>query len=79
MKRILAACIEQTIHFQLKDECEPALAREEVKGELERYKLGLDRCHTRYKVLEQTSQPDGSIIVKLRKQYNYHDCGSYLD
>ena len=31
MKRIKAACLEQTIHFQLKDGLGPETAREQVR------------------------------------------------
>ena len=50
-----------------------------VKQEVEQYKKGLDRNHTKYKILEETQQPDGSIIVKVIKQYNSSPVGDYLD
>ena len=33
----------------------------------------------RYKIVEQTEQPDGSIIVKIIKQYNAAPVGDYLN
>ena len=50
-----------------------------VKEEYEHYKRQLDRKHTKYKIVEESIQPDGSIIIKVKKQYNDHDCGDYLD
>ncbi len=79
MKRIKYACLEQTIHFQLKDGLEHAAAVQAVQGELAHYKAQLDRTHTKYRILEEIPQPDGSILVKIKKQYNNHNCGPYLD
>ena len=30
----------------------------------------MDRGRTRYQITEETEQPDGSVIVRVRKQYN---------
>ena len=38
MKRIKAACLEQTVHFQLKDDLGHAAAARAVKEEYEHYK-----------------------------------------
>ena len=35
--------------------------------------------HTKYKIVDETEQPDGSIIVKVIKQYNSSPVGDYLD
>lgn len=79
MKRIKAACLEQTIHFQLKED----LPREEavalVDQEYDRYLKHMDRCRTAYQVLEQTRMEDGSIWVKMKKQYNHYDCTPYMN
>jgi len=79
VKRIKAACIEQTIHFQLKEDLGHAAAARAVKDELERYKTQLNRSHTKYKIVEETVQPDDSIVIKIKKQYTGHNCGDYLD
>ena len=50
-----------------------------VKQEVERYKKGLERNRTLYKILEETEQPDGSVIIKVIKQYNTSPVGDYLD
>ena len=41
MKRIKAACLEQTVHFQLKDDLGHAAAARAVKEEYEHYKICL--------------------------------------
>lgn len=79
MKRVKAACICQTLHFMLKEDLGHAYAIKNVKKEYENYIAGLEKKHTKYKIIEETVQPDGSIIVKIKKQYNNSDVGEYLD
>lgn len=79
MKRIQSACICQTLHFILKEELEHKYAAEQVKEEVEHYKLSLDKKRIRYKIVEETVQPDDSIILKIIKQYNQSPVGDYLD
>ena len=38
----------------------------------------MDRNRTGYKVLEELPQADGSLIVRLKRQYNNYDVGDYL-
>jgi len=78
MKRIKAACIEQTIHFMLKNDLGHALAVRTLKSEVERYKVTMDQAKINYKIVEEAAQPDDSIIIKIKKQYNGYDCGDYL-
>lgn len=79
MKRVKAACICQTLHFMLKDDLDHALAASLVKNEVELYKKNLDRNRTQYKIVEETVQPDDSIIIKIIKQYNTSPVGDYLN
>lgn len=79
MKRIQSACICQTLHFMLKEGVGQAYAVSLVRQEVDQYKKDLERHHTKYKIVEQTDQPDGSIIVKVIKQYNASPVGEYLD
>ena len=79
MKRIKAACLEQIIHFQLKDGISAELAKQQVRQEYESYKAQMDRHKTQYKILEEAEQPDGSLIVKIKKQNNAQPVGNYLD
>lgn len=57
MKRIKAACLEQTIHFQLKDGISSELAKQQVRQECESYKVQMDHHQTRYKIVEETESP----------------------
>lgn len=78
MKRVKAACICQTLHFSLKEDMAPDQAVKLVRKEVEFYRQKLERNNTQYKIVEQTEQPDGSILVKIIKQYNYAPVGDYL-
>lgn len=78
MKRIKAACLLQTIHFQLKDDLGHAAAVKAVKEELEHYKMQLERKNIKFQIIDEKEQPDGSIIIHIRKQYNKHNCEEYL-
>lgn len=79
MKRVKAACICQTLHFMLKEDVGHDYAVKQVEQELEHYKKNLERNNTQYKITEQTNQPDGSIIIKVIKQYNSSPVGDYLN
>lgn len=79
MKRVQAACLLQTLHFQLKEDIAHDLAVKAVQDEVAHYKAQLERNRTAYKIDEETVQPDGSIFIKIRKQYNAVRVGDYLD
>lgn len=72
MKRIKAACIQQTLVFLQKPDCglSKASILEANRRELAHYKQTLDRTHTRYQIIREEEQEDGSIVVHVRKQYN---------
>ena len=58
--------------FGQKDDC--GLTREQQlkinHDEVSRYKATMDRSRTRYQITEETEQADGSVLVRVRKQYN---------
>lgn len=72
MKRVKAGCILQTLVFSQKEGA--FLSRNAVleanRRELQRYLAGMDRAHTRYQIVHQEEQEDGSVILRVRKQYN---------
>ena len=78
MKRVEAACVCQTLRFSTKDEMSRTYAAETIQSEIEYYKKKLEASHTAYKIVDQIEQPDGSVIVKVIKQYNYSPIGDYL-
>lgn len=79
MKRVKAACICQTLHFMLKEDVGHDYAVKQVKEEVSQYKKTLERNHTQYRIEEETEQSDGSMILKVIKQYNSSPVGTYLD
>ena len=79
MKRVKAACICQTLHFMLKEDLEHTYAAKQVRDEVEHYKQTLERNRVRYRIVEETVQPDDSIIIKVIKQYNQSRVGEYLN
>ena len=72
MKRVKAACILQTLVFMQKEDC--GFSRDQIlnmnRQELARYKNSLEQTRTRYQIVSSEEQADGSIIVRVRKQYN---------
>lgn len=79
MKRILAACITQTLHFKLKEGETGEYARRAVKEEVRKYKEGLEKGRTKFNILSEKEQEDGSVIIEIKKQYNSSPVGNYLD
>jgi hypothetical protein len=79
MKRIKAACLTQTLHFMLKEDIEHDLAKKLVQEEVKKYKAGLDRNRTKYKILSENEMEDGSIVLEIKKQYNTSPVGDYLN
>lgn len=79
MKRVKAACITQTLHFQLKEDLGHDYAVKLVREEVKKYKKQLETARTKYKILKEEDQADGSVIVEIKKQYNMSPVGHYLD
>lgn len=79
MKRVKAACIEQILEFQINPEEEASTAKERVLSEVKQYKARLTRAGTKFRILEETTLPDGSIQIHIKKQYNFSATGKFLD
>lgn len=82
MKRIKAACIMQTLVFSQKDDL--GMTRDRLlklnREEMEHYKAGMDKNRTRYRITDEVEQQDGSILVRVKKQYNDKaDVSEYFD
>ncbi len=82
MKRVKAACIQQTLIFCQKDDC--GLSRNAIlemnRREVDRYRQSLERTRTRYQIVSTDEQEDGSIVLRVRKQYNDKaDVSEYFD
>ncbi len=72
MKRVKSACIMQTLVFSQRPEL--GLSAESARAinleEIEHYKQALERAKTRYVIVDVSNQEDGSVIVRVKKQYN---------
>ncbi len=72
MKRVKAACVLQTLIFSQKPEF--GYTRERASKinheEIEHYKKLLERSKTRYVIVDEIEQDDGSILVHVKKQHN---------
>ncbi len=72
MKRVKAAVILQTLIFSQKEDC--GLGQEAIRNqnrmEVRRYRQTLEASRTRYQIVSQEEQEDGSIVLRVRKQYN---------
>jgi len=78
MKRIQSACICQTLHFQLKDGISNSFNIRAVQEEVKHYKELLDRHRTPYQIEEERTEKDGSVIIRIRRQYNNSPVGDYI-
>ncbi|MBQ3193032.1 MAG: hypothetical protein IJO21_04560 [Oscillospiraceae bacterium] len=72
MKRVKAACILQTLVFAQKEDS--GFSREQIllrnRQEIAHYQQTLERTRTRYQIISQEEQENGSIVLRIRKQYN---------
>lgn len=71
MKRILSACIEQTLIFDYTNDSDP------VK-DLELY-LSKMALAEKFQIIEKTVMSDGTIILKIKKGYNNYSTEGYID
>lgn len=79
MKRVKAACITQTLHFMLKEDIGHDFAVKLLDEEIKKYKTGLEKSGTKYRILSENRQEDGSVIMEIKKQYNTSPVGEYLN
>ena len=78
MKRIKAACIIQKVCFSNHDGDTTEYAKKLIAQEYEKYKAHLDKTGTKYKILSEEKNEDGSILIEIKKQYNSSPVGEYL-
>lgn len=63
----------------MKDGIPSEPAKQQIRQEYESYKMQMDRHQTRYKIVEEAEQPDGFLIIKIKRQNNTQPVGDYLD
>lgn len=79
MKRIKAACITQIMCFSNHDGETTEYAKKMIVQEYEKYKAQLDKKGTKYRILSEKKNEDGSIVIEIKKQYNTSPVGDYMD
>ncbi|MCI5649259.1 MAG: protein pyrBI [Fusicatenibacter sp.] len=72
MRRITSACLQQTMRFDTSGDISP-------EKEYELYRAKLDKKGTAYVIDHEEKQPDGSVVIKIRKQYNTYKTDGYMD
>ncbi len=72
MKRVKSACIYQTLVFAQREELgfSRASALAQNRDEIARYRAAMDRAGTRYQITDERELEDGSVEIRVRKQYN---------
>lgn len=80
MKRVKAACIQQTLVFMQNENCEWSreVQLEYNRAELGRYKKDLESKHTQYQIIKEEEQLDGAIVIEILKQYGTSPVGDYI-
>lgn len=71
MRRILSACLLQTMRFDASYEANP-------EKDLELYCKKLDKASTKYVIEDKKVEPNGSIIIRIKKQYNTYSTDGYI-
>mgnify|MGYP000963653226 FL=1 len=79
MHEIKTACITQTLCFSNHDGETTEYAKKMIVQEYDKYKAQLDKSGTKYKILSEKTNEDGSIVVEIKKQYNTSPVGDYLN
>lgn len=72
MRRIMSACLLQTMRFDTMNNANP-------EQELECFCQKMNRNKTQYVIVDKKKEPDGSLVVRLKKQYNTYKTTGYMD
>ncbi len=72
MRRITSACLLQTMKFDTTNDANP-------DKDFEIYCGKLNKKNVKYVIDEKKKEADGSIVVKIKKQYNMYKTDCYLN
>ena len=56
-----------------------SMQKKAIVQEYEKYKAQLKKNGTKYKILSEKTNEDGSIVIEIKKQYNTSPVGDYLN
>ncbi|MBQ9124430.1 MAG: hypothetical protein IJY14_01945 [Acholeplasmatales bacterium] len=76
MKRIHSQCILQTLHFVLDPNVSNVEAIEKVKNEVAAYKAQMGN---RVKIVNEIHNPDGTVVLSIKKAVTGYSIGNYFD
>ncbi len=71
MKRVVSACLEQTIKFDTSKDANP-------KEDFKKYFSTLDKKKIKYELIDTQESDDGSITIKIKKEYNDYSTEGYF-
>lgn len=71
MRRIVSACLLQTMRFDTTKEADP-------EQDFTIFCKKPEKSSVKYVIEEKTKEADGSLVVKIRKQYNSYSTDGYL-
>lgn len=75
MKRVISACLYQTLHFILDPHYSKEEALEKVENEVKKYK---EQDASKVKILEEVKYDDGSVLLKIKKSVSGYSTGEYF-
>ncbi len=79
MKRIKNACLYQTVAFSVRDDMPASTAERINREEYDHYRAQLDKKHVSYAITDERVLPDGTLEIRIRRQYLAHPCDEYLN
>ena len=56
-----------------------SMQKKAIVQECEKYKAQLEKSGTKYKILSEKTNEDGSIVIEIKKQYKKTPVGEYLN
>ena len=72
MRRIVSACLLQTMRFDTYNDADP-------EADLQAYCNKLNRTGTRYVIEDKYVEDSGAVVIKIKKQYNAYPVKGYMD
>lgn len=76
MKRVISACLYQTLHFVLDSRYSKEEALEKVEEEVKKYK---NQENDKVQILEEVKYDDGSVLLKVKKKVSGYATGEYFE
>ena len=71
MRRIVSACLHQTMRFESVNDSDPM-------AEFQMYQEKLRKSGVKFSVVETKNEENGSLIVKIERQHNSYSTDGYL-